>query len=38
MRNVTDGRDPVETQPHVENVDALPAWINRRSAQHKFRY
>ncbi|GIF00218.1 PAS domain S-box protein [Paractinoplanes rishiriensis] len=38
MRNVTEARDPGERQPHVENVDALPAWINRRSAQHKFRY
>jgi PAS domain S-box-containing protein len=38
MRNVTESHDPVEKHPHVENVDALPAWINRRSAQHKFRY
>ncbi|MFD0517679.1 PAS domain S-box protein [Paractinoplanes durhamensis] len=38
MRNVTEGHDPVEQHPHLENVDELPAWVNRRSAQHKFRY
>jgi len=38
MRNVTDAHDPVEQTPHLENVDELPAWVNRRSAQHKFRY
>jgi PAS domain S-box-containing protein len=29
------GRDPL---PAVEHLDELPAWINRRSAQHKFRF
>jgi PAS domain S-box-containing protein len=38
MRNVTDAHDPVEQTPRLENVDELPAWVNRRSAQHKFRY
>ncbi|GIM89067.1 PAS domain-containing protein [Paractinoplanes toevensis] len=38
MRNVTDGRDPQEQHPHRDHVDELPAWVNRRSAQHKFRY
>jgi PAS domain S-box-containing protein len=38
MRDVTDAHDPVEQAPHLDNVDELPAWVNRRSAQHKFRY
>jgi PAS domain S-box-containing protein len=38
MRDVTTAHDPVEQVPHLEHVDALPAWVNRRSAQHKFRY
>jgi PAS domain S-box-containing protein len=38
MRSVTDGHDPAEQVPHLEHVDELPAWVNRRSAQHKFRY
>ncbi|PRY24001.1 PAS domain S-box protein [Pseudosporangium ferrugineum] len=38
MRDVTRAHDPVERIPHLEHVDALPAWVNRRSAQHKFRY
>ncbi|MCU7728814.1 PAS domain-containing protein [Actinoplanes sp. KI2] len=38
MRNVTDAHDPDERQPHHEHVDELPAWSNRRSARHKFRY
>ena len=38
MRNVTDAHDPVERAPHRDHVDELPAWVNRRSAQHKFRY
>jgi PAS domain S-box-containing protein len=38
MRNVTDAHDPVEQHPHRDNVDELPAWLNRRSARHKFRY
>jgi PAS domain S-box-containing protein len=38
MRNVTQPEDRVEQVPHLEHVDELPAWVNRRSAQHKFRY
>ncbi|MBM2621703.1 PAS domain-containing protein [Actinoplanes sp. LDG1-06] len=38
MRNVTDAGDPVDRLPHRDQLDELPAWINRRSAQHKFRY
>jgi PAS domain S-box-containing protein len=38
MRKVTKPQDPVEQVPHLEHVDELPAWVNRRSAQHKFRY
>ncbi|WP_199514002.1 PAS domain S-box protein [Nucisporomicrobium flavum] len=38
LRDVTKAHDPLERIPHVEHVDELPAWVNRRSAQHKFRY
>ncbi|WP_232234581.1 PAS domain-containing protein [Actinoplanes sp. N902-109] len=38
MRDVTKAHDPAERIPHLEHVDELPAWVNRRSAQHKFRY
>ncbi|MET1004405.1 MAG: PAS domain-containing protein [Propionibacteriaceae bacterium] len=38
MRNVTHPTAGAERTPHLENVDELPAWVNRRSAQHKFRY
>ena len=38
MRDVTQGHDPRERAPHLDKVDELPAWVNRRSAQHKFRY
>ena len=38
MRNVTDAHDPGERQPRRDHVDELPAWVNRRSARHKFRY
>ncbi|MFF5292923.1 PAS domain-containing protein [Paractinoplanes globisporus] len=38
MRDVTDGRDPGERQPRRDHLEELPAWVNRRSAQHKFRY
>ncbi|MEV6601631.1 PAS domain S-box protein [Actinoplanes sp. NPDC051346] len=38
MRDVTQAHDPVEQIPHLGHIDALPAWVNRRSAQHKFRY
>ena len=38
MQNVSDTQDPIDRVPLRDNVDELPAWINRRSAQHKFRY
>jgi PAS domain S-box-containing protein len=38
MRDVTDRHAPGEQLPHLEHLDELPAWVNRRSAQHKFRY
>ena len=38
LHAVTTGHDPVERLPHLDNVDEHPAWVNRRSAQHKFRY
>ncbi|MEV4349340.1 PAS domain S-box protein [Actinoplanes sp. NPDC049596] len=38
MRDVTEGHTASERLPHREHVDDLPAWVNRRSAQHKFRY
>jgi PAS domain S-box-containing protein len=38
MRNVTNRQVPNEQLPLIEHVDELPAWVNRRSAQHKFRY
>ena len=38
MRDVTNSRDPVDQVPHMDHVDELPAWVNRRSAQHKFRF
>ena len=38
MRTVTDRQDRYEQTPHLDHVDELPAWVNRRSAQHKFRY
>lgn len=38
MHNVTDAQEAIDRLPHRDNLDELPAWINRRSAQHKFRY
>ncbi|WP_236718023.1 PAS domain S-box protein [Actinoplanes sp. TFC3] len=38
MRDVTEAHDPAERIPRLDHVDELPAWVNRRSAQHKFRY
>jgi PAS domain S-box-containing protein len=38
LRDVTAGHQPGERLPFLEHVDGLPAWVNRRSAQHKFRY
>ena len=36
VRDVTAQQDHVGQPPYP--VDELPAWVNRRSAQHKFRY
>jgi PAS domain S-box-containing protein len=38
MRQAGAGHLPDERLPAVEHLDELPAWLNRRSAQHKFRY
>ncbi|MEU4563721.1 PAS domain S-box protein [Actinoplanes sp. NPDC023936] len=38
MRDITDRHDPFEQMPHPDHIGDLPAWVNRRSAQHKFRY
>jgi PAS domain S-box-containing protein len=38
VRNVTASREPGERLPELSHQDELPAWVNRRSAQHKFRY
>ncbi|MFI6075775.1 PAS domain-containing protein [Actinoplanes sp. NPDC051343] len=38
LRDVSKAHHPVEQMPHLDHVDELPAWVNRRSAQHKFRY
>ncbi|MBB4763086.1 PAS domain-containing protein [Amorphoplanes digitatis] len=38
MRNFPQGREPNEQPPHGDNLDELPARVNRRSARHKFRY
>ncbi|WP_229072140.1 PAS domain S-box protein [Actinoplanes sp. DH11] len=38
LRDITDRHDPFEQTPQQDHVADLPAWVNRRSAQHKFRY
>jgi PAS domain S-box-containing protein len=38
LRDVTEPHDEMERLPHRDHIDDLPAWVNRRSAQHKFRY
>jgi PAS domain S-box-containing protein len=38
MRRSAAGHMPDERLPDVDRLDELPAWLNRRSAQHKFRY
>jgi PAS domain S-box-containing protein len=38
LRNVTNGHEPGERLPELGHQDEMPAWVNRRSAQHKFRY
>jgi PAS domain S-box-containing protein len=37
LRDISKGRSDVQ-MPRIEHLDELPAWVNRRSAQHKFRY
>lgn len=38
MRDLTQGREPDEQPPQRDNLDELPARVNRRSFRHKFRY
>lgn len=38
MRHVPTGHEPDERLPHVDHVDDMPAWVNRRNARQKFRY
>ncbi|PRY21360.1 PAS domain-containing protein [Pseudosporangium ferrugineum] len=38
MRAFTRGGEPDEWVPPVDNLDDLPARVNRRNARHKFRY
>ena len=38
LRRFTRGHGGDEQPPRRDNVDELPAWVNRRSARHKFRY
>jgi hypothetical protein len=38
MRDFPRGREPDEQRPARDNLDELPARLNRRSARHKFRY
>jgi PAS domain S-box-containing protein len=38
MRDFTRGHEPDEQLPDGDNLDELPARVNRRSARHKFRY
>ncbi|GAA1625288.1 PAS domain-containing protein [Actinoplanes couchii] len=38
LRLVGSRSDVSEPAPHHEHQGELPSWVNRRSAQHKFRY
>jgi PAS domain-containing protein len=38
LRPIGSPGDVVGPPPHHEHQGELPAWVNRRSAQHKFRY
>lgn len=38
MRHAPAGHQPDERLPHLDHIDGLPAWVNRRSAQDKFRF
>ncbi|MFD0522968.1 PAS domain-containing protein [Paractinoplanes durhamensis] len=38
LRDFPRGREPGEQLSQRDNLDELPAWVNRRSVRHKFRY
>jgi PAS domain-containing protein len=38
LRHASEPADTIDQLPRRDHVDDLPAWVNRRSAQHKFRY
>ena len=38
LQVVSSRGDVAEPAPHHEHLGELPAWVNRRSARHKFRY
>ncbi|MBB4739455.1 PAS domain S-box-containing protein [Actinoplanes octamycinicus] len=38
MRDITRNHDPAERLPQQEHSGEMPAWVNRRSAQQRFRY
>jgi PAS domain S-box-containing protein len=38
MRDFPRGREPGERRPRRDRPAGLPAWLNRRSARHKFRF
>ncbi|GIF07481.1 PAS domain-containing protein [Actinoplanes siamensis] len=38
MRDITGNHDPAELHPYGEHSAEMPAWVNRRSAQQRFRY
>jgi PAS domain S-box-containing protein len=38
MRDITRNHDPAELHPHTGGAAEMPAWVNRRSAQQRFRY
>jgi PAS domain S-box-containing protein len=38
LRHATEPADSIDQLPRRDHIDDLPAWVNRRSAQHKFRY
>ena len=38
IRDFTQGHEPNEQLRHGDNLEDLPARVNRRSSRHKFRY
>ncbi|KUL42488.1 PAS domain-containing protein [Actinoplanes awajinensis] len=38
LRDITRNHDPAEQHPYAEHSGEMPAWINRRSAQQRFRF